>query len=429
MNESDDNLIQSGGANGFAANLSWLVFSGAVSIANSILVWIFMARWRDAEELGRFTIVMGLYALFYNICSLNLSTHLVREISRRSAKTGGNIQEFIGTSAIFLTIAGAVCAVLMTIGGFVLSDAAEVRSSTAILSFALVPTAVIALGEAKALAFGRGRLIATVTTLENVLRTVAPLFLIAFGFPMWAICLSFVAVRIVAAAIYFLIDKFDFAFAKKEFTNLLKVAPTFAGTIIFASLNWQLPLILLARLATESESARYGVASRFLIPAAILAAGFANAMQPALVREWEKSVAAGANYLWRRARLISVLTVAAAIVSPFLSRAVLEILFGAGYADSARVLDLLAISVVPFALVLITARGLVAANEARIDFLANVVGAAVCFAAGLFLIPRYGASGAATAQVTAFFVMAIVEIAFLASFVRAQISSAVTVRA
>ena len=429
MNESDDNLIQTGGANGFAANLSWLVFSGAVSIANSILVWIFMARWRDAEELGRFTIVMGLYALFYNICSLNLSPHLVCEISRRSAKTSEKIREFFGTSAVFLVISGAICAVLMTISGFLLSDSAEVRISTAVLSIALVPTALIALGEAKALAFGRGRFIAGITTFENLLRTVVPLFLIAFGFPMWAICVSFVAVRIVAAAIYFLADKFDFAFAKKEFTNLLKVAPTFAGTIIFASLNWQLPLILLARLATESESARYGVASRFLIPAAILAAGFANAMQPALVREWEKSVAAGANYLWRRARLILVLTVAAAVLSPFLSRAVLEILFGAGYAESARVLDLLAISVVPFALVLITARGLVAANEARIDLLANVVGSAVCLTTGLFLIPRYGAGGAATAQIAAFFVMAILEISFLASFARAQISNAVAARA
>ena len=67
-----------------AQNLLWMVWSGAISIANSMLIWIFLARLREPEELGRFTIVMGLYALFYSVCSLGLMPFLVSEISRRS---------------------------------------------------------------------------------------------------------------------------------------------------------------------------------------------------------------------------------------------------------------------------------------------------------------------------------------------------------
>lgn len=418
MKEETNKQIPNDDVKSFAANLGWFVFSGAVSVANSVLIWIFMARWRDAEELGRFTIVMGLYALFYNICSLNLSPLLVREINRRSGKSGESLRAFTGTAAGFLLFSGAVCAALMMVSGFLLSASSEVRISTAVLSLALIPTALIALGEAHSVADGRGRLIAGVTTIENFLRTIMPLFLIVFGFSMWTICASFVAVRIIAAAIYFLAGKIgDFVFVRREFDALLKAAPTFAGTIIFASLTWQIPLILLAKFAAETESARYGVAARFLIPATIFAAGFANAMQPAMLGEWEKSVRAGAAYLAQRAGLIFILTGAAAIASPFLSRIVLTFLFGAKYADAARVLDLLAVSVVPFALVVVAARGLVAANAARIDLLANALGAAVCLLAGLFLVPSYGADGAAAAQIAAFFLMAVIEIIFLARLV------------
>ena len=416
MNAKTENKNLITAAPKMSANLGWLVFSGAVSVANSILIWIFMARWRDRSELGGFTVVMGLYALFYNICSLNLSPLIVREISRRAAKFDDSLSSFIGTTAIFLLISGAICAILMAAGGFLLNDSADARIANLVLSFALVPTAFVALGESQAIAAGRGRLIASVTTLENFLRTVIPLVLIVGGFPIWTICVSFVAVRVVAAAIYFSINKFkNFAFVRRDFTMLLKAAPTFAGTIVFSSLNWQIPIILLAAFASETESARYGVASRFLIPAMIFAVGFANAMQPALVGEWENSVAAGIGYLRRRAIPIFLLTVAAAVLSPFLSPPVLTLLFGANYADSSRVLDLLAICVVPFTLVVIAARGLVAADAMRIDLLANALGAVICLAIGALLVPRFGAVGAAAAQVGAFLAMAIIEIAYLAA--------------
>lgn len=405
----------------FAKNLSWLVFSGVINVANSVLIWIFMARWRDAEELGKFTIVMGLYALFYNVCSLNLSPFLVREISRRSTKLKESLRDFNGTAAVFLLVSGAICAALMTASGFFLSQSSEVWIANAILSLALITTAVIALGEANAVAAERGSLIAAATTLENFLRTVVPLFLIAFDFPLWTICAAFVAVRIVTAAIYFFAVKItEFVFARQEFFDLLKAAPTFGGTIIFSSLTWQIPTFLLAGFASETELARYGIAARFLIPATIFAAGFANAIQPALVREWEKSVSAGANYLLRRAVLISLATIAAATLSPFLSEFTLTVLFGEKYADAAQTLDLLAISVVPFALVVVTARGLVAANAARIDLLANALGAAICLSCGLWLVPKYGAAGAAAAQIAAFALMAIVEIVFLINRVTAS---------
>jgi O-antigen/teichoic acid export membrane protein len=400
-------------------NLLWMAWSGAVSIANSLLVWIFMARMRDVEELGRFTIVMALYALFYSVCSLGLIPYLVSEISRRNAQGGkiaATISGFIGSASVFLLISGICCAVLMAICGFWASESWSVRVSTLILSLAMIPTGLTAVADATAIAFGRTRLLAFVTTLENILRTIVPLGLIWYGFDIWVVCVSFVAVRVIALAVYLLAgSKYlsQFNFSAADFRKIFKVSPTFAGTIILASINWQAVIILLGHFSTEIESAKYGVASRFLVPVSILMASYASVIQPVISEYAQKSAGNSGSYLSRMASYPLILSTLAAVLSPFLSRSVLSVFFGAGYADVAPTLDILALSVVPFCLVMVAARGLVATNAQHVDLLANALGVAACFAAGFLLIPQYGAKGAALAQLFSFFLMAVLEIVYL----------------
>lgn len=407
-------------------NLLWMVWSGTMSIANSVLLWIFIARLREPEELGRFTIVMGLYALFFNICSLGLIPYLVNEISRihkpNDAASAQNNERavtcFIGSASIFLLISGIVCAALMTICGFIISESWSVRISTLILSFAIIPTGVINVAEATAISFGRTRLIAFVSMLENGLRTVVPFALIWFGGSISIICVSFAAVRFAALAVYWWNIRhklFDFRFNAADFVKIFKVSPTFGGTIILATVNWQAAIMLLSRLSTEAESAKYGVASRFLIPVSILMASYASVIQPIITQHMQESMKRAGSYLSKTAGYALILSTLAAIASPFLSRQILTVFFGDAYGDAARTLDILAMSVVPFCVVMIVSRGLVATNSQHIDFFANALGVVVCLAAGLLLIPQYGAAGAAAAQLFSFLSMALLESGYLSS--------------
>lgn len=406
-------------------NLMWMVWSGAVGIANSLLVWMFMAQMREPDELGRFTIVMGLYALFFGFCSLGLGPFLVSEISRRKESPSPDKSErrrtvasFIGSAAIFFLTAGIVCAVLMAAIGFWISDSPAVRNSTWILSAAMIPTTLIHLSECVAIAFGRTRLIALTTTLENLLRTLVPLALIWFDFGLPAICLSFVVVRMLALLFYGLVwsrRMASFSFDAGDFRRLAAAAPTFAATVVLASINWQAVIILLAQYSTEAESAKYGVVSRFLIPAAILMGSYAGVIQPALSQyaAAHDSPKKFGIYLSKMAGYPLLLATLAAVASPFLSRAVLTVCFGEQYAEAAPSLDILAMSVAPFCLVMVVSRGLVATGAQRVDLLANALGVAACFCAGYLLIPRYGATGAAIAQLISFLLMASVEVAYL----------------
>ena len=393
-------------------NVLWMAWSGAVSIANSVVVWVFLARWREAEEIGRFTVVMSLYMLFFTICSLGLSPFIVNEISRRNGENK-TAESFIGTATISLLGWGIICAFLMTISGFLFSLSAEVQISTLVLSLAMIPTGAITCAESVALAFGKTRLIALVSTLENVLRTLIPIALIFYGYSLPIICASFVLVRFVTIAVYyfanFKISTFKF-FDREIFRKLLKVAPTFAGITILASLNWQITTMFLGRFSTEIESAKYGVASRFLIPVMILMAGYAGVIQPLLANKTEGKLG---GFLSKIIRNLLLLATFASLLAPFFSEFILTNLFGANYAGSAPVLNILALTVVPFCAVMVVGRGLVATDSQHIDLIANAVGVAVCVIVGAVLIPQHGAIGAATTQFISLLTMAIVEIVYL----------------
>lgn len=400
-------------------NFAWIAWSGFVSIANSVLVWVFMARMRDVDEVGRFTIVMGLYALFHSIVSLGLMTYLINEVSRRrvaGAETGNSIHKFISSASVFLLISGILSAIAMLATGFLISESWPVRISTLVLSSALIPTGAVTLFEAASISYGRARLVAVATTVENLLRTIVPLALIWANFDIVSICLSFAVVRFIALAVYLIIARdhiIRFRFSKVEFRKIAAVCPTFAGTIIFASINWQASLILLGYLSTEAETAKYGAASRFLIPVSILMASFASVIQPTVVMYAEKIRSDLGSYLAKTARIPLIAATLIAIGSPFLSRQVVTVLFGPSYESAAPVLNILALSIIPFCLVMVAASGLVATNSQRVDLIANILGVIVCFGSGAILIPRYGAVGAAAAQLFSFISMALVEVIYL----------------
>ncbi len=398
----------------------WLAWSGIANIASSMLIWIVIARMRSPEEVGRFSIVMGLYALLFTVVSLGLVPYLINEIGRRlsgGSERSRSLPIFIGSAAALMLVSGLETALIMTAGGYAVSLSTEVHAATAAMSLALVPTGLIALAEAAAIAEGRTSTVAAVTTVENILKTAIPVGLIWAGADLATIAFSYALVRFVALLIYLVAERAMVVrsrFSGDEFRRLASTAVTFATTIVFASINWQAAIVLLGYFGPETEAAKFGVAARFLLPVAILMSGYSSAIQPELARRMHHAPEEMARYLASRARLPVLVALAAGIASPFLARPVLALLFGSAYADADAVLEMLALSAIPFCLVMITARGLIAIERQHVDLVANVAGTIICVGVAIAAIPTYGAVGAAAAQLLAFIVMAAIEVVYFA---------------
>jgi O-antigen/teichoic acid export membrane protein len=434
---------QHGGARAAGGSLhrraAWLIWSGLINLANSVVLWMVVARWREAEELGRFTVVMGVYLIFVALCSLGLGPVVVSEYARRSGAARGGGEEsggerstrgsdpspagFVASAAALLLACSAAFVALMCAAGFAASAAGEARLTTVVMSLALPPTALLVVAEAVFTATGRTRVVALAATVENVIRTLVPLGLVVAGCGLPVIGLSFVGARLAACLVYAAASRDELkgrrgaralgAASWVEVRRIAALAPTFAGITILSSLHWQLAAILLGRLGGEVEAAQYGVASRFLAPTAVLLAGYANVVLPEVARLTAVSGRAAGEFLSRGLRLVIALGLPCAVGAWLLARDALELLFGAQYGAAAGAMSILAASVVPLGAALIVSRGLIAAGRQRVDLAANAAAVVTSSAASWLLIPRYGAAGAAAAHLLSMLVLAAVEFVYV----------------
>jgi O-antigen/teichoic acid export membrane protein len=394
---------------------AWLVWSGGVNIANSVLLWMVLARWREAAEVGRFTVAISIYLTFVGLCSLGLGPYLVSEITRRK-ELDGTHRTLIASATAFLLAASLGFAALMCATGFVVSEAREVQITTALLSLALLPTGLIVTAEAVFIANGRTRVIALANTVENLFRTIVPLLLAMAGYRLAFIGLSFVGARVLACLVYAGAARGTwshlFTARRDEMLTIRRAMPTFAGITIFSALHWQIAAILLGRLGNDVAAAQYGVASRFLVPVAVLLASYTSVLQPEATRLAAISLSAVGEFLSRSTRLVLMLTLPFVAGIWLLAREVLTWLFGAQYGEAAIVLGLLGTSALPLCVAMLVARGLVATNHQRVDLLANIAGVLTCTLFAWALIPRLGATGAALAHLLSMLVLAGIEIVY-----------------
>ena len=105
-----------------------------------------LARWRDAAEVGRFTLAISVYLIFSGLCTLGIGPYLVSEFTHR--KDPQTHLRFTASAAVFLSLCAGGLAVLMCASGFFVSAASEVRLMIALLSLALLPTGLIVTAEA-----------------------------------------------------------------------------------------------------------------------------------------------------------------------------------------------------------------------------------------------------------------------------------------
>lgn len=394
-------------------NALWMAWSGTINIANSVVLWMALARWRTPDEVGQFATVMSLYTLFITICGLGLTPYLTSELARRRER-----RRFTASAALLITAASVVCALLLGLTGQFTETTSSARLALWILSLAVIPSGWLSLGEAIFTAVGQARVIALATTTENLLRTLLPLALLYRGASLPLVCASFVFVRVAACAVYLFKLEREFklslnATSWPERTSLQTIAravPAFAGVTVLASLHWQLGTVLAGKLGNTTAAAEFGIAARFLVPAMVLLWSYVSVIQPTASRLAEQSQVELSAFLQRCLRFVLALALPVALGGCWLGRPLLTLLFGAQYSNAALTLALLGASLVPFAVVMIVSRGLIALRQQRFDVLANLCAVLVNLLSNVLFIPRYGAAGAALAQLLSLTTMAGVEL-------------------
>lgn len=394
-------------------NTGFLIWSGGISMVHSLLVWAIVARYLGQSAFGRFTLIMAIYLVFFNLCTLGLGPLIVREV----AGDGRGKGQFLGATALILALSGVLCGGFMIATGLVVSVDSEVLWPLAVLSLSLLPTALISGCESLLIADERGWLIAAVNTGESVLKAIICWGLVSLGFGLSAVCASFVGLRVGALATYLLQMRhhsLPLAWPSRAvLRQVMSQGPSFLFITLAAGVHWQLGTMLLAKLQSQTEVALYGAASRLLIPWTLVCTSYAAAVNPRVCQLAAQSLSDLGAFVAQTMSTLLALVLPLAAGTSLVATPALRLLFGPGYESAVLPLRLLIWSLVPLSLVVLLAKSLVATHRQRVDLWANVLAVGVNLALNLWLIPSHGVVGVALAQLASTLVLCAVEVIYV----------------
>lgn len=177
--------------------------------------------------------------------------------------------------------------------------------------------------------------------------------------------------------------------------GVLRAARPFLVSVLFTSIYQQADRLLLFWLGSEAELGHYAAAANLVAALTMLGGALSAASLPTLFRERERAFAIVAE----RVRLSVLLALPAALALAILREPVVATLFGDGFARAARPLGALAPCLVLRLVAGAYGDYLTALDRQGARNRAQALAALLNVALNAFLIPRWGAVGAAASFV------------------------------
>jgi O-antigen/teichoic acid export membrane protein len=194
---------------------------------------------------------------------------------------------------------------------------------------------------------------------------------------------------------------------------LAREAPTFVMISVFATIYWNIDMVMLSTMRTVEDVGQYAAAWRLLTLAIVVPQSFCHALYPQIAKAIGGAPETLA-WLGRTAgRYLLAVTLPAAVCATLLAGPILAFLYGEPFRPTAATLSVLIWTVVPYGWVRYHAYVLVAADRQRVDLWLNVTMSALNVLLNLVLIPAYGHLGAAVATLVSVCVYAVTQYVYL----------------
>lgn len=370
-------------------------------IAGFILV-VYATRRLGVTDFGTYSFVVAFYLVFELISFFGLSNFLPREIGRRREEAG---RYFIHAGALVAAVALLLIGIMNGVAyGYKLS--ADAHLAVVICSLALLPAALGAAAEATFIGIEKAEFITLLTFVKRLLVTALSVVALYLGRGVLGLIIVRAAVEFVSAALTVplclwqtrtpgITAKWDWPFARA----LLKGAAPFAGLAVLASIYWRIDVLLLQKLAGAAEVGIYSASYRLMFLLTLVPESFMNAVYPNLARLWHEDKSRFSQVAERALRYMAALALPAAAGAFVLSRGVVLLIYEQDFARSVEVFSVLIFAIIPIYLNNVFYRSLFAAERQFQSIIILVVNIIVFAGAGLWLIPRWGATGAAAALI------------------------------
>lgn len=399
-------------------NFAFLSASSLLSPVFSMVLVLAISRLQGVEVLGKYSLMMTVFVLGQNCAALGLPIVITREVAQAHHNAG---RYFI--SACLLTMTIVLLAVVGAIGGlrWAMSDV-ELRWALELVLLSLLPSVVTAYGEAVLLAFERAGDFVALNLLENTLRAAVGTCLVFLGGGIVSLAVAVLVLRVLTSAAFIVALRrrgvaLSMQVDGRLCRTLLRYMPVLGSIPIVNAIYARADIFLLTWFGTWADVGLYSAGLRLVDVTRSIPPAYARALYPILSRLRASAPDEFRAVSQRSIRNILMLVVPIALLLSGLAKPVILLLYGPQLAEAAASLRVLAWALVPVALATTLAQMLFAADKQAIDLRVNLLATVVSVAAGMLLVPFWGAVGAAVAVLISSSVYAALQYRFVCQMV------------
>jgi len=360
--------------------------------------WIVVARYLGASGLGSLAFALSLFSLFETIATMGLGSVVARDAARNPSST----RRSFGQSMLLGLASSIVCILLMVGLTALLSPSKETFFAASIMAVSILPASGFYWSRTVLWSAEKMGYIAIARTAENAFKVAVGLAVLLAGMGLREVVLVLALSKVIsfvicfAAAVYQVAAP-DWRIHLATIKYLLNQAPSFSLIAVFNALFWSVSVILLTKLAGEAEAGIFGAAYKLVDIWLSFAFAYGQALFPIASRASITDPQLFQRLCKKSMKYVSLMTLAIAAGTSMLAHKLIPVFYGDAMLEAAPVLMALVWILVPFAIVPVLAYSLVSHSLQRFDLAANVVATVIVTGASLFLIPPFGAKGAAIA--------------------------------
>jgi O-antigen/teichoic acid export membrane protein len=389
-------------------NSIWLLLARLFAQAALFLSTALIARALGVASFGQYAFVAALIFLGNVATTFGTDTLLIREVARDrragASLTGAALWLQLALSAMWL-LAVVLAAPLL------IEQPTDVQTAVVVYSLSLFPLAFFTVFSAVLRAHERMDLVLLLNGGVAVLQLGGTGWVLAQSRALLPLVVMLNAVHLFAAILAGVVCRrhlrafsLHWKMAWRQLAQIARLAWPFALLGVLAVLYQRLGTLMVSALGTEAETGWYAAASRVIEPVKLLHFAVLGALLPALAHLSaslaDPAQAPGVVRVFQRSLwFLLAVSAAAALAIIVLAQPLVTLLFGASYIPSVPLVQILAVSLIPYTISAAwSVRRVVQGHERRVtSALAITLVAAALL--NRWLIPTQGATGAALAAV------------------------------
>jgi len=376
-----------------------ILTSDVLNRMTSFVLYAFVARRLGAHEFGQLTLAFTLFYTFQVFAVGGLKTLIVRQVAKDRAQT--RLYFTNGCMIVALSSLASIAALWSFV--HLMHYPPATNRVILLLSFGLLPYTLSAVCEGIFQAWERMRYIAYVNVPVNIAKVAGTFLLLTTNralSPVVLILLSSFAVT-AAVEVWILLRKFSSPPASLDFHFSLatvRSAGTFLGIDGTLAVMSSLNVLLLSKLATETEVGLYNAATQLMVPLLLVYQSMAQSIFPVMCRKIEPGYQSLKRIAEQALELLLVLALPAAAGLFFIGDRVLSLLYkNPAFSQAFPALRIVAWVLIFQVFTSVLGQVLVASHREKITLRIVMVDTFVNLLVGWPLISMFGLRGAAIA--------------------------------